>query len=192
MFIAQFFKASSLKKKIRSITFIVWVLGKVEKSALKKVKKELKIFFFVKNKYLSVTLVSTPIFQGLLKKYSFQICSFSHKKCVDYFRLFFTHSGLFTALCPTLCIKNPLNYYWLKVNKFYGGIVKNESARTKKTRGGAKRPLPPARLGLNITVVGNNINIMKTTFDFNFDFYKASKQHEYSTTWKQREALHNV
>ena len=33
MFIAQFFKASSLKKKIRSITFIVWVLGRVEKNA---------------------------------------------------------------------------------------------------------------------------------------------------------------
>ena len=35
MFIAQFFKASSLKTKIRSITFIVWVLGRVEKNAKK-------------------------------------------------------------------------------------------------------------------------------------------------------------
>ena len=34
MFIAQL-----IEKKIRSITFIVWVLGRVEKKALKKVKK---------------------------------------------------------------------------------------------------------------------------------------------------------
>ena len=66
LFIAQFFKANSLKKKIRSITIILWVLG------------------------------------------SFQICSFSHKKVMGYFRFFFTHSGLFTALYPTLCVKKKL------------------------------------------------------------------------------------
>ena len=51
MFRAQFFKASSLKKKVRSITFIVWVLERFEKNSLKKVKKMLKILFFFKNKY---------------------------------------------------------------------------------------------------------------------------------------------
>ena len=37
-------------------------------------------------------------------------------------------------------------------------------------------------------MVGNNTNIMKTTFDFNFDLYLAFEQQEYIKTWKQREA----
>ena len=37
------------------------------------------------------------------------------------------------------------------------------------------------------TVVGDYINIMKTTFDFNFNSYQAFKQHGYSKTRKQRE-----
>jgi len=32
------------------------------------------------------------------------------------------------------------------------------------------------------TVVGDYINIMKTTFDFNFDSYQAFKQHGYTKT----------
>ena len=39
------------------------------------------------------------------------------------------------------------------------------------------------------TVVGDYINIMKTTFDFNFDLYQAFKQHGCTKTWKQREAV---
>ena len=39
------------------------------------------------------------------------------------------------------------------------------------------------------TVVGDNINIMKMTFDLNFDLYQAFKQHGYAKTWKQREAV---
>ena len=39
------------------------------------------------------------------------------------------------------------------------------------------------------TVVGDNINIMKTTFELNFDFYQAFKQHGYTKRWKQREAV---
>ena len=38
-------------------------------------------------------------------------------------------------------------------------------------------------------MVGDFINIMKTTFDFNFDFYHAFKQHGYTKTWKQKEAV---
>ena len=34
------------------------------------------------------------------------------------------------------------------------------------------------------TVVGDNINIMKTTFELNFNFYQA-----YTKIWKQREAV---
>ena len=43
------FQGQIIEKKIRSITFIGWVLGRVEKNAEKKVKKNAKIFFFKTN-----------------------------------------------------------------------------------------------------------------------------------------------
>ena len=39
------------------------------------------------------------------------------------------------------------------------------------------------------TMVGDYRNIMKTTFDLNFELYQAFKQHEYTKTWKQRKAV---
>ena len=39
------------------------------------------------------------------------------------------------------------------------------------------------------TVVGDYIDIMKTTFESNFDSYQAYKQHGWTKTWKQREAF---
>ena len=39
------------------------------------------------------------------------------------------------------------------------------------------------------TVVGDNINIMKTTFRLSFDFYQAFKQHGYTKIWKQKEVV---
>ena len=42
---------------------------------------------------------------------------------------------------------------------------------------------------MNNRVVGDNINIMKTTFVLNFDFYQAFKQHGYTKIWKQRKAV---
>ena len=39
------------------------------------------------------------------------------------------------------------------------------------------------------TVVGDNINIMKTTYELNFDFYQAFKQNGYTKIWKQRKAI---
>ena len=54
MFIAQFFKASSLKK-IRSITFIVCVLGRVKKNAKKRSKNVKNIFYTLR------TLVPYPM-----------------------------------------------------------------------------------------------------------------------------------
>ena len=74
------FQGQLIEKKIRSITFRVWVLGKVDKKYLKKVKKMLKIFFFVFNKYQSVTHVSTPIFQGLFKNIVFRSVAVVIKK----------------------------------------------------------------------------------------------------------------
>ena len=38
-------------------------------------------------------------------------------------------------------------------------------------------------------VVFNNTNTIKTTFGFNFNFYQAFKQHDYTNKWKQREAF---
>ena len=35
-------------------------------------------------------------------------------------------------------------------------------------------------------VLSDNINIMKTTFDFNFDSYQAFKQDEYTKTWNKK------
>ena len=40
-----------------------------------------------------------------------------------------------------------------------------------------------------ITVVGDNINKMTTTFECNFDLYQAFKQQGYTKIWKQREAV---
>ena len=68
---------------------------------------------------------------------------------MGYFRFFFTHSRIFTALYPTLCVKKK-NYKRIlqitsyeKSKKIDGDSVKNESARAKKLEGGgAKRPPP--------------------------------------------------
>ena len=38
-------------------------------------------------------------------------------------------------------------------------------------------------------MVGDSKNIMKTTFDFNFDLYQAFKKDVYTKTWKQWEAV---
>ena len=39
------------------------------------------------------------------------------------------------------------------------------------------------------TVVGANINIIKTTFDLYIDLYQTFKQHGLTNTWKQRETV---
>ena len=39
------------------------------------------------------------------------------------------------------------------------------------------------------TVVGDNINIMKTTFELNFDFYQAFKQYGYTQKYGNKEKL---
>ena len=75
-----------------------------------------KLFFFVLNKYQDVTNISTLFFQGLFKSIVFRSVALVKK---GYFRFFFTQTGLFTTLYPTLCIKknykNLLNFYSLKV-----------------------------------------------------------------------------
>ena len=38
-------------------------------------------------------------------------------------------------------------------------------------------------------MVGDNINIMKTTFELNLNFYQAFKQHGFTKLWKQREVV---
>ena len=104
-------------KKIRPITLIVWVLGRVEKNSKKKVKKMKKIFFFVLNKYQSVTHVSTCIFQGLLKKIVFRSVALVTKKLWTILDFFFTDRTFFPPCTLPYKIKinifltkNPLNY----------------------------------------------------------------------------------
>ena len=116
----------------------------------------------LENRYRVEMQVHSPIFQGQLRKnqtdivnsfqkYSFQICSFSHKKVwviLDFFtdRTFFLPCTLPCKLKKIVLTKKPLNYCSLKVTKFHGDIVKNERARTKKLQGGAKRPPPLSSL----------------------------------------------
>ena len=99
---------SQLKEiKIIPITLKVWALGRMEK-CLKRVKKWKKIFFFVSNKYQSVTHVSLCIFQGLFKNIVFRwVCSFSHKKVLGYFR-FYSQTELFLNLKKIFFYKKSL------------------------------------------------------------------------------------
>ena len=97
-----------------------------------------------------MTRISSCIFKGLFKNIVFRSVALVTKKVMGYFRFFFTDRTLFSALSPTLQIKKKnvnkksFNYYSLKVTKFHGDIVKNESGRTKKTTRGegvrVKRP----------------------------------------------------
>ena len=69
-----------------------------------------------------------------------------------YFRFFYTlrtfyHPVPYPMHKKKNFTKNPLKYYLLKVKKFHGDSVKNESARAKKLEGGAPNA-PPACLGL--------------------------------------------
>ena len=82
-----------------------------------------------------MTHVSTPIFQGLFKNIVFRSVALVIKKLWVILDLFL-HTPNF--LQPP---KKPLNYYLLKVNKFHGDSVINESARTKQLEGGAPQPV---------------------------------------------------
>ena len=107
--IAQFFKASSLKKKIRSIAWmlgimiIIWILGRVEKIPKKSLKKCFKNSILYK--YQSVTHVSTSIVQGLFKNIVFRSVALVIKKLWAFLG-FFLHRPDFTDMYPTLCMKN--------------------------------------------------------------------------------------
>ena len=96
MFIAQFYK-TSLLKKIRPITLIVWALGWVEKMPKKRLQKcKRKIGFSFKQ----ISKCNTCIFihfSRAFQKYNFYICSFSHKKVMGYFRFFYT---VWNFYCP--------------------------------------------------------------------------------------------
>ena len=129
MFIAVFFKASS-KKKIKLIIFIVWFLRRIDKMP-KKGSWKWKKYFFVLNKYHSVTHVSTWIFQGLFKYIVFGPVALVTKKLWA-LRFFFYRSDFFSGLYPTplikkniLLIKNPLTQSllgYLKTRICRGGV----------------------------------------------------------------------
>ena len=73
------------KKKIRPLSLIVWVLGRVEKMP-KKVQKNVKSnFCFVLDKYPDVTHVYTYVFQGIFKTVVFRSGALVIKKLIGYF-----------------------------------------------------------------------------------------------------------
>ena len=98
-----------------------------------------------------MTHVSTPIFQGLFKNIVFRSLALVINKLLAILDFFCTLKT-FTTLNPTLCRKkknlqkNPSNYYLLKVKKFHGDSVTNESAKAKKLQGGAPNAPPPSLL----------------------------------------------
>ena len=51
------------------------------------------------------------------------------------------------------------------------------------------RTFPIILIFSDTTVVGDNINIIKTTFELNFDFLQAFKQHGYTKIYKKRKAV---
>jgi len=70
--------------------YLVWVLGRVEKKCLQRVKN----IYFGLNKYQSVTHFSTCIFQGL-KNIVFRSVALVTKKLWDILDFFFTDQTFF-------------------------------------------------------------------------------------------------
>ena len=65
------FQGQLIEKKIRSITFIVWVLGRVEKNAAKKSLKNVKNIFFGLKQISKCDTCFYTHFSRAFKKYSF-------------------------------------------------------------------------------------------------------------------------
>jgi len=90
-------------------------------------------------------------FQGLFKNIVFRYIALVTKKLWAILEFFF-HRPDFFPPCTLpyklkkniFLTKNPLNYYALKVTKFHGDSVKNESASTKKLQGGGAKHPPPS------------------------------------------------
>ena len=100
------YRLKLLKEKIRSITFIVWMLARVEKIVNKQGQNNEKTYFLFKQ--ISKCDKCFYIhFSKALKKYSLQICSFSCKKLWAILEFFFPN-WTFSALYSTLCVKKKL------------------------------------------------------------------------------------
>jgi len=76
-------------------------------------------------------------FYGLLKNIVFRSVAFVAKKLWAILDFFFTDRTFFHPVPypinfkTNVFTKNPLNYYSLKIIKFYGDSFKDESARTR-------------------------------------------------------------
>ena len=116
----------------------------------KKSQKNVKnIFYFLKNKYQSVTHVSTPIFQGLFKNIVFRSVALVIKKLWAILDFFFTNFRLFTALYPTLCEKKKIYKkifqitIYEKSKNFTVIVSQMRVLGQKKLQGGGRQtPLP--------------------------------------------------
>ena len=121
-----------------------------------------KIFFFVLNKYQSVTHVSNSIFIGLFKNVVFKSVALVTKKVVVYFRFCFHRPDYFFALTYPKNFKiyffnkTSIKLLFIKSLKFPRISVKNESAREKKLKGGA--PNTPSR------------ELLRVSFHIDWDF----------------------
>ena len=122
MLIANFSRPAQWKK-IRSITVIVWVLGRVEKNAQKKSNKCKKYFFGFKQISKCDTCFYIH-FQGLFKNIAFRSVT-SVIKTLWAILDFFLHRPDFLLPCTQACpkhkkffAKNPSNFYSLKVKNF--------------------------------------------------------------------------
>ena len=93
--------------------------------------------FFVLNKYQSVTHVSTCIFQELFKNIVFISVALDTKMLWATLDLF-SQTRLFSPCTQPYRFKK----MFTKILEITITWNYNESARTKKTRGGAKRPPP--------------------------------------------------
>ena len=91
------FQGQLIEKKITSITFIVWVLGRVEKMPKKKSKNVKNIFFCLKQISKCDTCFYAH-FQGLFKNIVFRSVALVIKKLWAILDFLFTQTELLTAL----------------------------------------------------------------------------------------------
>ena len=140
----------------------------------KKSKKNVKnIFFCLKQ------ISKCDTFSRAFQKYSFQICSFSHKNVVGYFRFFFYTLQTFyrPVPYPMRQKKKKINKKILKItiyekSKNYTVIVTKMRVLGQKTRGGGGRQAPkappPAFIGLNYLLYKYNAIKLSAFYHFSF------------------------
>ena len=117
----------------------------------KKKSKIVKNIFFCLKQISKCDTCFYTLFSRAFQKYS-------HKKVMGYFRFFFTHSRLFTALYPTLCVKKKITKFFFQItiyekSKNFAVIVSQMRVLGKKSRVGGAPKAPPHGLYRVLTPV---------------------------------------